>query len=100
MLTSRLEQATCCNAEVLEYADGEWIRRDSALHGRGRGGGSAGRPVPARADPGGGRGARRRGGLAAHYFGALAVLCRDALPRLRVGRRPRARDAGVASGGA
>src|SRR5215211_3479934 len=85
---------------MLKYADGEWIRRDGALYGRGRGGVSAGRPRLARADTSGGRGARRGGWLAAHHLGALAVLCGDALTRLRVGRRSRARVAGVATGGA
>src|ERR671913_705834 len=87
----------CC---LLEYVDGEWIRHDGALYGRGRGGVSASRPGLAQADPCGGRGARRGGWLAADHIGALAVLCGDALPRLRVGRRPRARVARVATGGA
>src|SRR5215218_9285844 len=65
---------------MLEYADGEWIRRDSALYGRGRGGVSAGRPGLARADPGGERSARCGARLAADHVGALAVMCGDALP--------------------
>src|ERR687890_746460 len=85
---------------LLEYADGEWIRRDGAVYGWGRGRVPAGRPRHARADARRERGDRSRERDEAHHARALTVVCGDALPGFHFGRRPRARTARVTPGGA